>query len=242
MLLRGRTFAALCQDLFTLTQVPHEQKGPRCGWRWEGRVADHLARKGYPAEAVPGGVRVYGVMPASGLHHQTDAVIDCVDAHVIGELKAYRSAVPKNEVLRFKAATDDLYESLVELRPRLPVLRLFGIAGDASPELRWYAARHGICLVERSRWPSPVLADPSLPWRGERAPNVTDRERLHWLSRPLQEVYPRLPDGSLRLPRRLPNAAVQALLDIHDAWSDRLWDLVEQEAGRFEEYVEALSA
>jgi hypothetical protein len=242
MLLRGRTFAALCQDLFTLSQVPLGERGPRAGWRWEGRVADYLARKGYPAEAVPGGVQVYGVLPASGLRHQTDAVVDCTDAHVIGELKAHQAAVPKNEVLRFKAATDDIYDSLVELRPRMPVLRLFGIAGNASPELRWYAARHGICLVERSRWPAPVIADPGLPWRDDAGPSAVDRERLEWLSRPLQEVYPRLPDGSLRLPRRLPNAAVQALLDIHDLWSDRLWDLVESDAGRFEEYVEALSA
>jgi hypothetical protein len=242
MLLRGRRFATLSQDLFALAQVPDERRGPERGWHWERRIADHLGQQGYPVEPMPGGVRVFGAVPASGLRHQTDAAIECVDAHVIGEWKAYRAAVGKNEVLRFKAATDDLYDSLVELRPRLPVLRLLGIGGDASPELRWYAARHGICLVERTRWPAPVLADMSLPWGDAAGPSRIDRQRLAWLTRPLQQVYPRLADGSLRLPRRLPDAAIEALLSIHDLWSDRLWDLVEGQPGAFESYIDAIVA
>lgn len=242
MLLRGRRFSALCQDLFALAQMPDEARGPESGWRWERRIADYLARQGYPVEPMPGGVRVFGIVPTSGLQHQTDAGIHCVDAHVIGEWKAYAGPVPKNEVLRFKAATDDIYESVVGLRPRLPVLRLFGIAGDASADLRWYAARHGICLVERMRWPAPVLADRSLPWLDAMGPGPIDRERLGWLSRPLQKVYPRLRDGSLRLPRPLSEAAVEGLLAIHDHWSDRLWDHVELRGGLFEEYVAGLVA
>lgn len=177
MLLRGQTFATLCQDLFALAQAPFEQHGQARGLAWEQRVADYLARRGFPIDAIPAGVRVFGSLPASGLRHQTDAAIDCMDAHVIGEWKAYARPVAKNELLRFKAATDDIYDSLAELRPRLPVLRLFGVAGDASQELRWYAARHGICLVERTRWPAPVLADLSLCW-GELGPTLIDRERL----------------------------------------------------------------
>lgn len=242
MLLRGRRFSTLCQDLFTLAQMPDTSRGPERGWRWENRIADYLGRRGYPVEPLPGGIRVYGAVPASGLRHQTDAGIDCVDAHVIGEWKSYRGAVPKNEVLRFKATTDDLYESIVELRPRMDVLRLFGVAGDASPELRWYAARHGVCLVERSRWPAPVLADVALPWGDAFGPRSIDRDRLTWLSRPLQRVYPRLPDGSLRHPRRLPDAAIESLLAIHDHWSDQLWDLVERREGEFEDYVHALAS
>jgi hypothetical protein len=242
MLLKGRRFSTLCQDLFALAQVLDESRGPERGWHWEARIADCLGRQGYPVELMPGGVRVFGVVPASGLRHQTDAAISCVDAHVIGEWKAYVGPVPKNEVLRFKAATDDLYDSLVEFRPRLDVLRLFGVAGDASEELRWYAARHGICLVERSRWPAPVLADLRIPWGEEAGPGRIDRERLMWLSRPLQRVYPRMQDGWLRLPRRLPDAAVESLLQIHDHWSDRLWDVVETNSGAFEDYVIKLAA
>lgn len=242
MLLRGRRFATLCQDLFALSQIRDDVRGPERGSRWESRVADLLGRRGYPVEPMPGGIRVFGVLPASGLRHQTDAAIDCTDSHVIGEWKAHMGPVRKNEILRFKAATDDLYESLVELRPRLPVLRLFGMSGDASPELRWYAARHGIGLVERSRWPASVQADNSLPWDDSEGPTPTDRNRLAWLSRPLQRVYPLMRDGSLRLPRRLPDSAVNSLLDIHDAWSDRLWDRIDRQDGAFEDYVGKLAA
>ncbi len=79
------------------------------------------------------------------------------------------------------------------------------------------------------------------PWAGG-GPGLVDRQRLAWLTRPLQLAYPRLADGSLRLPRRLPDAAVESLLDIHDHWSDRLWDLVEAETGAFEDYIDAVSS
>jgi hypothetical protein len=51
---------------------------------------------------------------------------------------------------------------------------------------------------------------------------------LGWLSRPLQHVYPRLPDGSLVLPPRLPDAAIESLLYLHDRWSDELWDVLDE--------------
>lgn len=191
---RGRRYADLCRDLYTLAQdVATDDttaRGPARGWRWEALIADALAHRGYPVDAVPGGVRVFGAVPASGLRHQTDAALHCVDAHVIGEWKSYTGPVPKNELLRFKAATDDLYDTLGRRLPRQPILRLFGVGGDASPQLRWYAARHGITLVECTRWPAPVLADPDLAWPVTSAPSATDQRRLSWLSRPLQQVYP----------------------------------------------------
>jgi hypothetical protein len=226
-MLRPRSYSALCRDLFLLAQEPDEGVGPDRGARWESSIATELALQGYPVESVPGGIRVFGVLPASGLRHQTDAAVDCVDAHVIGEWKSYRGAVPKNEMLRFKAASDDIYDALLEHRPRQPVLRLFGVRGDGSRELRWYAARHGIALVERSRWPAPMLADVATPWPPGEGPGRIDRSRLAWLSRPLQQVYPQLPDGALRLERPLPLAAVQSLLDLHDRWSERLWEALD---------------
>src|SRR5262249_1962959 len=117
--------------------------------------------------------------------------------------------------------------SLITQRPRRPILRLFGVAGDASTELRRYAARHGITLVERTRWPVPVLVDATVPWPAPDRPSAIDRRQLSWLSRPLQQVYPRQPDGSLLLPRPLSPSAVDALLDLQERWSDRLWDAVE---------------
>ena len=62
------------------------------------------------------------------------------------------------------------------------------MAGDASPQLRWYAARHGIVLVERTRWPAPVLGDPLLRWPPGDGPDEIDRQRLACLSRPLRSI------------------------------------------------------
>lgn len=246
-LARGsRRFADLCFDLYVLAQdvdaVAPPVRGPGRGWSWENRIAGTLAMRGYPVEPMPGGVRVFGVVPASGLRHQTDAALHCTDAHVIGEWKSYSGPVPKNEVLRFKAATDDLYESLARRLPRQPVLRLFGVGGDVAPDLRWYAARHGISLVERTRWPAPVLADPLLGWPEGRGPSEADRRRLRWLSRPMQDVYPRLPDGSLRLPPPPQDSAVEALLTLQNRWSDRLWSAVDAEPGTFEQLAGDLVA
>lgn len=243
---RGRRFADLCRDLYTLAQDvaadPTAERGASRGWRWETRIAETLARRGYPVDATPGGVRVFGAIPASGLRHQTDTALSCTDAHVIGEWKSYTGPVPKNELLRFKAATDDLYDTLAVRSPRQPVVRLFGVAGDASPQLRWYAARHGIALVERTRWPAPVLADPDLIWPPDGAPPATDQRRLSWLTRPLQQVHPQLPDGSLRLPPPPLGHAVDALLALQDRWSARLWSLLDTEPGSFERFAADLVA
>jgi hypothetical protein len=242
---RGRRLADLCRDLHILAQdVPGDDltAGPARGWAWEARIARTLALRGYPVESVPGGIRVLGVMPASGLRHQTDAALHCEDAHVIGEWKSYTGAVPKNEILRFKAATDDLYDTLNSRGPSRPVLRIFGVGGAVSNELRWYAARHGITLVERSRWPAPVLADPRITWPAGQGPSNTDVAQLRWLSRPLQQVYPRLPDGSLRLPPPPASSAVEALLALQHRWSTRLWAFLDATPGTFEHYAQDLVA
>jgi hypothetical protein len=238
----SRRLPVLCAELYKMALEELPGAGAERGWRWEKRIADGLAERGFPARAVPGGVEIHGVLPASGLRHQIDASISCRDAEVIGEWKAYRGPVPKNEVLRFKAVTDDLYDALSVRPPRRPVYRLFGVAGDASSELRWYATRHGITLVEQSRWPAPVLADELLPWPAGEGPSDVDRRRLAWLSRPLQHVYPRLPDGSLVLPPRLPDPAIESLLYLQDRWSDELWDVLDERGVDSDPYTRQAAA
>ncbi len=71
-------------------------------------------------EPQPGGCSFLGRASLSGLAHQVDAVIGCRDVIVIGEWKAYRGTIPKNELLRFKAVSDDYYLSL---GPHSPVGR-----------------------------------------------------------------------------------------------------------------------
>ena len=107
-------------------------------------------------------------------------------------------------------------------------MRLFGSAGDVSKELRHYAARHGIALVERGRWPAAVLADSELRWPSQLAPTESDRRRLAWLCRPMQRVLRRQPDGSLLMPRPPAERAIDALLALHDYWSERLSDIVDR--------------
>lgn len=224
----GRRYANLCGDLYLLSLQGVPGDGPVRGSCWEAMVADVLAANGYPARAVPGGVSVHGMTPASGLRHQIDGEIVCVDALVVGEWKAYRGSVPKNEVLRFKAVTDDLFDGMGTRRPRIPILRLFGVAGDASRQLRWYAARHGIALIERSRWPAPVLADPYLQWSVGDEPTQHELRRLRWLWRPLQAVYLPGPNGASLLPPPLPSEAIEAMLRTQDDLSHRLWAQVDR--------------
>src|SRR6185295_6202400 len=119
------------------------------GARFEQRVERDLVALGFPVRSIPGGVEILGTLPASGMRHQIDAEAWCCDCDVIAEWKAYLLPVPKNDLLLFKAKTDEIYEQLVARKPRRrPFVRAFGVAGDARPEARAYAARHGIILIE----------------------------------------------------------------------------------------------
>jgi hypothetical protein len=211
----------LAGELHGLAQYEDGTPGPARGFRFERRIADGLARRGFPVRAVPGGVEIFGVLPASGLLHQMDAEIRCADADVIGEWKCYVGAIPKNEVLLFKAKTDDLFDALLPRPPKRPLFRFFGMAGDATRELRIYAARHGIGLIERSRWPACVLQDPFLDWPRGEGPGTEDLRRLDYLCRPMQSVVRTRPGGVL-LARPLSAVTADALIATHDRWSDRL--------------------
>ena len=218
----GRRLGVMLGELHGLAQLVDPEPGPRRGVRFERHVADGLAAAGFPVRMVPGGLEICGVLPASGLAHQIDADIACTDAHVIGEWKAYRAPVPKTEVMLFKAKTDDIYDTMSDPPPRRPVLRVFGMAGDASPALRTYAARHGIALVERTRWPTPVLADPLMHWPEGTGPTREELRRLRFLCRPLQQVYCSTPGVGIVLAPPLSKVAAEALIATHNRWSRRL--------------------
>ena len=161
--------------------------------------------------------------------HQVDATLSCADAIVLAEWKAYGGPFPKNEVLRFKAATDDYYMSFGTVGLSRPVFRLFGGIGNASDTVRQYAALHGIALIESDRWPLPTLVSDEFVWPGEPAdgPSMEDRMALAWGARPLQLVMRPQASGSFLLPRPESKARVESFLRLHDNWSDRLWDAVD---------------
>jgi hypothetical protein len=221
----GPRLAVVCDRLFRLAQHVDPVSGPERGRRFELQIERELAALGVPVRAVPGGIEILGTLPASGMRHQIDAEAWCRDCDVIGEWKSYRSPVPKNDLLLFKAKTDDIYEELVGRRAyHRPVVRLFGMAGDASPEARAYAARHGIVLVERSRWPAPVLGDPLMGWRSS-SPTDAELRALRFLARPMQRVYRRTDDGRLVAPKLFDPSVIAAVLDLHDDVSAR-FDLI----------------
>jgi hypothetical protein len=230
-------FAALCRDLFLLAQDPLAEAGQRRGTAWENRVADHLAMRGLPVEAMPGGCRIFGHASLSGLVHQIDGTIACPDALVIGEWKAHRGLIPKNEVLRFKAATDDFYMVMAGAIPAAPVMRVFGGAGRATRELRSYAALHGITVIDPEHWPAPLVAADRLGWpeQHRQAPSADDRRTLAWLSRPMQQVLTPMAGGAFLAPPAPSASRIAAALDLQDHWSARLWDAADSDHGWFEE-------
>jgi hypothetical protein len=234
-----KSFVALCRDLFLLSQTEVAGHGLARGLKWESRIADYLALQGLPVEAHPGGFMVLGHASLSGLLHQIDGTIGCNDAIVIGEWKAYRGSVPKNELLRFKAATDDYFMALANHGLSRPIMRVFGGTGSASDELRAYGALHGITLIEPDRWPAPVLLLDNLLWQNQHAlgPGPTDSKTLIQAFRPLQDVLiPQLGGGYL-VRRPLSRTQISATLFVHDLWSYRLWEAIDSWPGRFEEMV-----
>ena len=111
------TLSDSCRDLFLLSYAGIASSGPIRGWHWEQRVAGYLAKRGVPVEALPRGFQIFGHVSLSSLKHQIDGTIGCADAIVIGEWKAFKAKIPKNEMLQFKAATDDYFMAL-GIRPR----------------------------------------------------------------------------------------------------------------------------
>jgi hypothetical protein len=229
-------FERLCRDIFFLAQLAHSDHADQ-GFRWERRVASHIAAEGLAIETQPGGCSFLGRASLSGLAHQVDAVIGCRDVIVIGEWKAYRGTIPKNELLRFKAVSDDYYLSLGPHSPGRPIMRVFGGTGVFTPELRRYGALWGITLVDANWWPAPVLASARTVWPGRCDPHLVDRRQLRWLSRPLQGTLCRQPDGSYRTPPPRARAHIDALIALHAYWSDELWAYVDDVPGRFEKLV-----
>ena len=218
--------------------IDHET-GTARGRVWEGAVAARLAERGIPVESVPGGYRVLGFLSLSGLMHQVDTTLACTDAIVLAEWKAYDGTFPKNDLLRFKAATDDYYMAFGKAGLSRPVLRPFGGLGGASYGLRRYAAVHEIALIERDRWPVPILACTELVWPGDpvTGPSVYEQRALAWGVRPLQRVMCPQPSGGFLLLRPVSAARIDSFLRLHKHWSDQFWDVVDLDLGGPEEML-----
>jgi hypothetical protein len=231
------SFTAFLRDLFCLANAHLAAGEAGDGRAFERRIDRHLASIGVRQVEVFSGVRSLGSQSLSGLYHQIDATGATREAVVIGEWKAYRGAIPKNDLMRFKAATDDYW---LRQHPyaTAPVIRVFGGTGRVSPALRRYAAQWGICLVTTDRWPAPLLASATTSWP-DGAPDRLVRRYLAWLSRPLGEVVVPQPDGSWSIPKPAPEATIDHFLALHDQWSDELRRRFDSRPGSFEAWVDA---
>lgn len=217
-----RTLAELCLDLFLLGHAHLAAGQAGEGAAFERRVRAHLGNLGQPDGR---GFRVLGRRSLSGLYHQLDEQTRCADALVVGEWKAHSGRIPKNDLLRFKAATDD-YWLAGRGRFPAPVVRVFGGTGTVSDSMRAYAAHAGIVLITPERWPVPVLVDPDLLWSpGDlELPWSVDRRTLMSLIRPMDRVLAAQPDGSWRVPPLASERDVAARIGVWGHWSECAWD------------------
>ncbi|MDZ5661400.1 hypothetical protein SFC79_06440 [Nocardioides sp. S-58] len=215
------SLGALCLDLFLLGHAHLAAGHAGDGFGFERRVRAHLNATGEPN---PAGFRVFGRRSLSGIYHQLDEQTRCAQAAVVGEWKAYTGQIPKNELLRFKAATDDYWLSPSTRRDR-PLVRLFGGTGTVTPAMRVYAAQWGIILITPDRWPIPTLIDPDLLWApGDLpAPAARDVRALATITRPLNDILAPHANGGWQVPA-IPTAADLATrFQLWQTWSDRAW-------------------
>jgi hypothetical protein len=215
------TVASVCLDVFLLGIDFSAEGRSGDGYGFEDAVAHHLSRRGVSIRG-QGATRVVGPQSLSGLRHQIDAQGDVGDGLLIGEWKTYRGTIPKNDLLRFHAVTEDYWL----LNPRSagrPVFRFFGGTGRITPAARRFAARWGICLITPDTWPALTIADPTIAWPEGDGPTEMDRQTIAWLARPMQSVYRTTSAGRLLLPAPVDDATLEARLLLHDHWSESAW-------------------
>lgn len=233
------SLTALLRDIFCLANAHVAAGEAGDGRAFERRVERHLAATGIRPVAVFSGVRSLGSHSLSGLYHQIDATGRTRQAVVVGEWKAYRGWIPKNDLLRFKAATDD-YWLQQYLYATAPVIRVFGGTGHVSPALRRYAAQWGICLITPDRWPAPILAAEATAWP-DVTPDHLARRYLAWLCRPISAVCTPQRDGGWLIPRPPTNAVIDHFLTLQDHWSDELWRRFDSRPGSFDRWVNEIT-
>lgn len=230
------TLAGLSLDLFLLghAQLAAGQAG--CGAAFERRVRNHLGTLGLPdARAC-----AFLTGPSNaGLNHQIDEQTICRDARVIGEWKAHRGRIPKNDLIRFKAVTDDYWMSRGH-NACGRTLRLFGGTGSVTESMRVFAAQWGIVMIVPDVWPIPALCDPDLLWSTEvPGPGPADCRVLASLIRPMEHVLAHQPDGSWWMPPFARTADIAARLRVWEYWSQRAWYWWDEcGRGRFESLLD----
>lgn len=212
--------AGLSLDLFLLGHAQMAAGQVGCGSSFERRVREHLGVLGLPDARSS----AFLTGPShSGLSHQLDEQTVCRDARIVGEWKTHRGRIPKNDLVRFKAVTDDYWMSRGDNSSRRTV-RIFGGTGSVTESMRIFAAQWGIVLINPDAWPIPALCDQDLLWSADvPGPSPTDCRVLTSLIRPMEHVLARQRDGSWRTPPFARPADIAARLRVWKYWSERAW-------------------
>ena len=216
------TLSQLTLDFFLLGHAHLAAGQAGDGLAFERRVRAHLQMLSKPHGL---DFRVLGRHSLSGLYHQLDEQTSCDQALVVGEWKAYTGEIPKNEVLRFKAATDD-YWLTGHADDVLPLVRVFGGTGSASAKLQSYCALWGIALITPELWPVPALCDPHLLWEAGDLPSPrgADLRALTGLVRPMGSLLKPQSDGSWLLPKLPSPPQIAGSCHVWRQWSDQAWE------------------
>src|ERR1043166_2576225 len=149
----------LVADMFAIVQYWEPPAIPGCE---RGRVFEEILyrycenRKVRLAERA-GSRPLHGHRPASGLLHETDAVIATPDMCVRAELKHLTSELCKNELLVFNQKGLDFLFAKNEIIRQCPLYRLVVSATVLSPAARQFALQWGIMAIEPDRLPLLVI-------------------------------------------------------------------------------------
>ena len=206
--------------LFQATRDPAAQAAVSDGDRWERYVASTLRSAGARVGQLPGTCMPFGLRSMSGLPHQVDLAASVPDSVFLLEMKAHRRIVPKNDLLRFAAVSEDCFLGLGPYAPSQPLYRMLVSIAPTSPPARLYAGVRGVGIIDGSMWPAATLASPRLSWPvGTVPPGARERAALAQLVRPMQDDFSLRANGAGV--RYAAAAPIAWAIQLQEEWSAR---------------------
>ncbi|WP_156938570.1 hypothetical protein [Mesorhizobium sp. LNHC252B00] len=202
--------------------------GPERGRAFEGAFYGFCEGRGLRLTERAGSRTLCGSVSASGLRHESDAVIVLPDIIIHVETKHLGHEVSKNDLMIFNQKGLDFMMSGATPLTARPLYRVFLSGGPLSPEARRFALLWGIVAVEPDVLPLPVLHWLAGSSFAEHPGFRHSAERI-WRDVPvlvasLQERIRRLPsclEGHLETLSR--SRIERYLEDVQMACGDRCW-------------------
>lgn len=202
--------------------------GPERGRAFEAALYAFIEGRGMHLTERAGSRTLCDAASASGLRHESDAVIVATDIIIHVETKHLGHEVSKNDLMIFnQKGLDFMMSGATPIRTR-PLYRIFLSGGSLSREARCFALLWGIIVVEPELLPLPVLhwlAGSSFIDRSDRARHA---ERV-WRDvpvfvAPLQERVRRLPSCLEADLETLSRSRIERCLeDLQSSYGDCWW-------------------